>query len=228
MSLDDAACAAGSSDSEGVEIGDVRWQRLERGGPGQARVRPVAVVVELVNVQDLAEMFVVPDQGAVQEFPADRADPELHDRVYARGPHAAQHGADAGIGQDSVEGGKKVGAAVANQELHRSCDAAEVHDHVSGHLRGPLAGRMEHAARLWIRRVACSMTTRTWTFVPSRRSAVKKSQAMMPSAWDRRKLAQVTGLRRGATSTLAFLRISQTVEAAMVTPSPASSPWIRP
>jgi hypothetical protein len=56
---------------------------------------------------------------------------------------------------------------------------------------------------------------------------VKKSAAVIPSAWDRRKLAQVTEPRRGAGPMPAFLRISQTLEAAMVMPSPASSPWIR-
>jgi hypothetical protein len=51
--------------------------------------------------------------------------------------------ADAGIGEDVIEGGGEVGAAVADQEVHRGRGVVEVHEHVSGHLCGPLAGRME-------------------------------------------------------------------------------------
>ncbi len=54
-----------------------------------------------------------------------------------------------------------------------------------------------------------------------------KSMARIASAWERRKLAQVTRARCGAGSTPAAVRISHTVDAAIVMPSRASSPWIR-
>ena len=47
------------------------------------------------------------------------------------------------------------------------------------------------------------------------------------SAWDRTSCDQVGTDRRDAGSIPAFLRISHTVEAAIFTPRPASSPWIR-
>jgi hypothetical protein len=77
-----------------------------------------------------------------------------------------------------------------------------------------------------MRLVACSMTASTWAWVPSSSSAVKKSHARIASAWDRRNCGQVGTDRRGAGSIPAFLRISHTVEAAIFTPRPASSPWI--
>ena len=77
-----------------------------------------------------------------------------------------------------------------------------------------------------MRLVACSITARTWAWVPSSRSAVKKSHARIASAWERRNCDQVGTDRRGAGSIPAFLRISHTVEAAIFTPRPASSPWI--
>ena len=135
--VDDAARAAGSS----------ARQRLERGGPGQAHVRPVAVVVELVSAQNLEEMFVVPDQGAVQEFAADGSDPTFHDRVHARGPYVAQYGADASVSQDGIEGGGEVGATIADQELDFHGLVFEFHEHVASHLRGPVAGRVQGGAQ---------------------------------------------------------------------------------
>jgi hypothetical protein len=80
--------------------------------------------------------------------------------------------------------------------------------------------------RMRIRRVACSITARTWAWVPSSRSAVKKSQARIASAWERRNCDQVGPVRRGAGSMPLAFRISHTVDAATLTPSPASSPWI--
>jgi hypothetical protein len=55
---------------------------------------------------------------------------------------------------------------------------------------------------------------------------LKKSQARMASAWERRNCDQVGPVRRGAGSMPLALRISHTVDAARLTPRPASSPWI--
>ena len=56
---------------------------------------------------------------------------------------------------------------------------------------------------------------------------MKKSQARIASAWERRYSGQAGPLRRGAGSMPAFFKISHTVDAETRTPSPASSPWIR-
>jgi len=82
------------------------------------------------------------------------------------------------------------------------------------------------APRMWMRRVACSITAITYALVPSSRSMVKKSLAMIASAWERGNCAQDGPLRRGAGSVPCFLGISQTVDGATVMPRLASSPVI--
>ena len=62
--------------------------------------------------------------------------------------------------------------------------------------------------------------------MPSGRSTLKKSQARIASAWERRNCDQVGPVRRGAGSMPLVLRISHTVDAARLTPRPVSSPWI--
>jgi hypothetical protein len=58
-------------------------------------------------------------------------------------------------------------------------------------------------------------------------STQKKSLATIPAAWERRNVVHDSAPRPGAGSIRGFLRIAQTVEAAIVTPSPTSSPWMR-
>jgi hypothetical protein len=77
-----------------------------------------------------------------------------------------------------------------------------------------------------MRRVACSITARTWAWVPLSRSTVNKLHARIAWAWERRTCDQAGPDRRGAGSIPAFLRISHAVDAAAFTPRPASSPWI--
>jgi len=77
------------------------------------------------------------------------------------------------------------------------------------------------------RRLPCSITARTYTFVPLSRSAVKKSSARIPCTCDRRNSAHPGPSRLGAGSIPASLRIRHTVGGATMMPSPASSPWTR-
>ena len=63
------------------------------------------IVVGLVLAQDLPQMGLVPDEGAVQELASASPDPAFGDRVHAGRPHVAEHGPDAGVGEDRVEGG---------------------------------------------------------------------------------------------------------------------------
>ena len=58
-------------------------------------------------------------------------------------------------------------------------------------------------------------------------STCRKSTARIPAAWARRNCRQVGPERRGAGSTPAACRISQTVDGATVMPSFTSSSWIR-
>ena len=58
-------------------------------------------------------------------------------------------------------------------------------------------------------------------------STVKKSHATIAAAWLRRNVAHDCDVRPGAGSIPAVLRIAQTVDGAIVTPSRTSSPWMR-
>jgi hypothetical protein len=65
------------------------------------------VVVILVLAQDLPQMALVPDEGAIQEPAAVSPDPSFGNRVHAERLHFAQHGPDPGIGKDRVECGRE-------------------------------------------------------------------------------------------------------------------------
>ncbi len=78
-----------------------------------------------------------------------------------------------------------------------------------------------------IRRVPCSMNTRTYSLLRSTVSTCRKSAATIPAACARRNCRQPGPERRGAGSMPAACRISHTVDGATVTPSLVSSPWIR-
>ena len=88
-------------------------------------------------------MGLVPDEGAVQELAAASADPAFDDRVHAGRPDVAEHGPDPGIGEDRVECGGEVRAAVADHELDPVRLLAEVHEQVAGLLGGPFPGWMQ-------------------------------------------------------------------------------------
>jgi hypothetical protein len=85
-------------------------------------------------------MVLIPDQGAVEKLAAASADPAFGSRVHARGPHVTEHGPDPGAGEDRVERGGLVRAAVADHELGPMCLLAEVHDQVASLLGGPFSG----------------------------------------------------------------------------------------
>src|SRR5450755_298557 len=78
-----------------------------------------------------------------------------------------------------------------------------------------------------IRRVPCSMNTRTCSLLRSTVSTCRKSTATIPAAWACRNCRQPGPERRGAGSMPAECRICHTVDGAIVTPSFVSSPWIR-
>jgi hypothetical protein len=67
----------------------------------------VLIVVVLVLAQDLPQMVLVPDEGAVQELAPASPDPSFGDRVHAGRLHVAQHGPDPGIGEDRVKAAVK-------------------------------------------------------------------------------------------------------------------------
>ena len=80
-------------------------------------MRPVLIVVSLVLAQNLPQMGLVPDQGAVEKLAPASPDPAFGDRVHAGRPDVAEHGPDSGPGEDRVERSRVVRAAVADHEL---------------------------------------------------------------------------------------------------------------
>ena len=74
----------------------------------QGAVRPVLIVVGLVLAQNLSQVGLVPDEGAVQELAAASADPAFDDRVHAGRLGVAKHGPDPGASEDGIERGGEV------------------------------------------------------------------------------------------------------------------------
>jgi hypothetical protein len=108
--VDQATDASLSSDAVLVEI-DRLGQRFQRQRCVQGAVRPVLIVVGLVLAQDPPHMGLTPDEGAVQQLASASPDPAFGNRVHARRPDAAEHGLDAGVGEDGVQCGGEVQAA---------------------------------------------------------------------------------------------------------------------
>jgi hypothetical protein len=103
----------------------------------------VLIVVGLVLAQDLSQMGVVPNEGAVQEFAPASPDPAFGDRIHAWRLDVAEHGPDASVGEDGVERSGEVCSAVADHELDPVRLLVKVHEEVAGLLGGPFAGGME-------------------------------------------------------------------------------------
>jgi hypothetical protein len=79
----------------------------------------------------------------------------------------------------------------------------------------------------WTRRVAASITNRTYSRFRKTVSTVKKSTANTPLAWARRNCRQLMADRVGAASTPAQCRMAHMVLAPSLHPSRHSSPWMR-
>jgi hypothetical protein len=79
-------------------------------------VGTVLIVMGFVLAQDLSQVGLVPDEGAVHELAAASADPAFGDRVHAGRLYVAEYGPDACVGEDGVKRGGEVRAAVADHE----------------------------------------------------------------------------------------------------------------
>jgi hypothetical protein len=103
----------------------------------------------------------------------------------------------------------RVGSAVACAVVLAACESVTVQSPVGCSV----------TPRMQMRRVGCPITVRTWAWALSSRSMLKKSQARIASAWERRNCDQVGPVRRGAGPMPLALRISHTVDAATLTPA---------
>ena len=66
-------------------------------GVGDSLVRPVGVAELLELVQSVEQVPLVPDQSAVEQFPAAGLHPSLHERVHSRHLDPAEHDLDPAI-----------------------------------------------------------------------------------------------------------------------------------
>ena len=73
--MNHAPGAIAPPDAEVVQVGDIIWQRVERGCLVQGTVRPVGVVEVLVLTQHDHQVPLIPHQGPVQQLAAAAADP---------------------------------------------------------------------------------------------------------------------------------------------------------
>jgi hypothetical protein len=141
--------------------------------------------------------------------------------------HVAEHGPDAGVGQDRVERGGEARSAVADHELDPMCLSAEVHEEVAGLLGCPLpggmgsdpedadtpAGALYHSQDVGLGAVEQA----------GREEVAGQDRLGLGSA---RIVTRQAPVRRRAGSMPLAMRISHTVDAATLTPKPASPPWI--
>jgi hypothetical protein len=171
-------------------------------------------------------MSLVPDKGAIQELSPASPDPSFGDRVHTRCADVAEHGLDAGIGEDHVECGGKVRAAVADHELDLTPLVAEVHEEVAGLLGGPFPGGIQGDAE------DADPPGRVLDYSQDvGLGAVEQVDREEIAGQDRLGLGAQElwpgrpGLSPGGIDA-AGLRISQTVDVATLTPRPAISPWI--
>jgi hypothetical protein len=106
-------------------------------------------------------MRLTEDQAAVEEFAAQRADQAFANRVHPRRLDSGAQDGGAGGLEDSIKGSREVRVAVADQEPGALEALTQVQVQVAGLLHGPVAGRWAVTPPRCIRRLSCSMNTRT-------------------------------------------------------------------
>ncbi len=99
------------------------------------------VVVDVVDDEAL-ELSLVPDDGAVEEFSSDRADPSLSEGIRYGNPHWCLEDLETLGSEHFVKCVDELAASIANQ---RPCGGLETvaasEEQVAGGLSRPLAGR---------------------------------------------------------------------------------------
>src|ERR1039457_2809411 len=105
-------------------------------------MRPVAVVVLDVLMDDGFEMSTTEDEHPVQTFTPDSTDEALGEGVRAGRPDRSSDGPDAIGGEDLVESGSELGVAIADQELDRLGSLGE---HI-----GQVPGLLDHPCSRWV------------------------------------------------------------------------------
>ena len=186
---------------------------------------PVRVVmIDVVDDKPL-KLATVPDDGPVEEFASQGADPAFGERVRHGSTHRCGEDLAAFGSEDLVEGVDELAGAVSHECPGVGELVAVTEQQVPGGLGGPDAAGVV--------RDPCEV------HAPSR--DVDEEQQVEPAQRDRVDGGEIAGdgglgpqeLRpsdfaaSGCGSIPAFFRICQTVDAARRWPSPASSPWMR-
>jgi len=95
-------------------------------------VRTVPVVVRDIFDDEAFELLLVPDDGAVEEFSADRADPSFGEGVGDWGADGGLEDLEAFGSEDLVEGVDELAASVADQSASTTELAGVVEEQVAG------------------------------------------------------------------------------------------------
>jgi hypothetical protein len=199
------------------------WCSLLEGAVGAMRV-----VVRDVYREDSLELAAMHDEEPVEALVAEGADPSFGERVRVRCAHRCLDRPDALGSEHLVE---RAAANLLSRSWIRNRIGPARSTNVWTTFRAcwvthSAVGFVVMPARCSCR-VASSMNTSTYKRRNNRVSTVKKSQATIPLACARRNSRHVSDDRRGTGAMPACRRIVQTVLAAILMPSVASSPWIR-
>ena len=171
--MDDVTYAVMPPDPEMIQVGDAIWQRPQWRGLVQRSVRPVGVVEVLVLPRHHHQVALVPDQRrTVGPFSECYGQP-FHGRIHSRCLNGGADDSDPGRLEHGIERLREAGVPVMQDEF-RSCPG--------------LPSSMSRVRACWTtqdwtgcsvaprtrtRRLPCSITARTYAFVPLSRSAVK-------------------------------------------------------
>ncbi len=138
--VDEAIASGGSEHRDALWRGVRRLGLWCRGSLFERLVGSMLVVVSDVVADEAFELAAVPDDGAVEDFSADRSDPAFGERVRDRGPDGRLEDLEAFGAEDLVERVDELAAAIADQSMS-SLEAFVVADEqIAGALRGPCAG----------------------------------------------------------------------------------------
>jgi len=119
------------------------------------------IMVGLVLAQDLPQMVLIPDEGAVEKLAPASAGPAFGYCVHPGACTLQSTVRIPGIGEDHVGRGRVVRAAVADHELDPLCLLAEVITRLRAcwAVHSPVGCSVTPGMRM--RLVACSVTART-------------------------------------------------------------------
>src|ERR1039457_3866875 len=105
-------------------------------------MRPVAVVVLDVLVDDGLEMSTTEDEHPVQTFTPDSTDEALSDGGCTGRPDRSADGPDTFGAEDLVEAGRELGVTIADQEFDRPGSLGQFIGQIPGLLDHPGASRI--------------------------------------------------------------------------------------